>query len=81
MLLVVGFLLGLVLRWPYSIAATSFLLSGLPIVSVIEMFEDPTSHNLWPLEFMIYAGLSLVSLFGMSAAMLVKRLFKATSLQ
>ena len=76
MLFVIGCVWGLALKWPYSFAAAIFQLASLPIVAVIEMVKDPTSHNLWPLEFMIYAGLSLFSVLGMSIGLGLKRALK-----
>jgi hypothetical protein len=74
-----GFFWGLVLRWPYSFSAAVCQVASLPLFAVIEMIKDSTSHNLWPLEFLIYGALTLVSLVGMTAASLVKRLLKATT--
>jgi hypothetical protein len=71
-----GFFWGLTLRWPYSLFAALFELASLPVFSIIEMFKDPTSHNLWPFEFMIYAVLTLVPLLGMSIGSVLKRRFK-----
>ena len=35
-----------------------------PVWAFIEIGLDPTSHNLWPLEFIMYAVLSLVGAVG-----------------
>jgi hypothetical protein len=78
LLLAGGFVCGLVFKWPYTLFAAGSQLAGLPIIAVIEMLKNPTSHNLWPLEFMIYAALSLIPLSGMSAALALKRPFKAS---
>ncbi|HKC03685.1 MAG TPA: hypothetical protein VKC17_10325 [Sphingomicrobium sp.] len=36
----------------------------LPVAAVIQMAGDPTSHNLWPIEFVIYLVVSLVPACG-----------------
>ena len=36
----------------------------LPAAAVCEMVVDPTSHNLWPLEFAFYAVLSIPGILG-----------------
>jgi hypothetical protein len=76
LLLAGGFFWGLALRWPYSVCAAICQVGSLPVFAVIEMLRDPTSHNLWPFEFLIYAALALIPLLGMGSASLVKRLFK-----
>jgi phosphate/sulfate permease len=76
LLLAAGFFWGLVLKWPYSLFAAICQVGSLPVFAVIEMLRDSTSHNLWPLEFLIYAALALIPLLGMGTALLVKRLFK-----
>jgi hypothetical protein len=78
LLLAGGFCWGLALSWPYSVYAAICQVGSLPIFAVIEMLKDSTSHNLWPFEFLIYAALSLVPLLGVSAAWLIRRLFKMT---
>ena len=35
-----------------------------PIASIFEMFLNPTTHNLWPLEFLVYGVLSIPPLIG-----------------
>ena len=72
-----GSLWGLTLKWPYSFCAAVCQVAGLPFVSIIEMIKDPTSHNLFPFEFLIYGALALVCLIGMAAGSLVRRLLKA----
>ncbi|MFL5481807.1 MAG: hypothetical protein ACJ8AK_06420 [Gemmatimonadaceae bacterium] len=36
----------------------------LPILAVIEMIKDGTSHNLWPFEFMAYAIMAAIVVIG-----------------
>lgn len=74
-----GFFLGLALKWPYSLFAAMSELGSLPIVAVIEMVRDPTSHNLWPFEFFFYIVLTIIPLLGMSLALLLKRGFRDRS--
>src|SRR6185295_1723993 len=54
LLFAAGVVLGLVSTsraWLLGIAA----ISALPLVAVAEMIQDPTSHNLFPIEFATYA--------------------------
>lgn len=36
----------------------------LPLLAIAEMVVSPTSHNLWPLEFMMYGFISLSAVVG-----------------
>ena len=56
-----GLVLGLLRSAPICAAAT---ILWLPVVAVAEMLVDATSHNLWPMEFVIYALLSVVPISG-----------------
>jgi hypothetical protein len=56
-----GLILGLLRSAPICAAAT---ILWLPVVAVAEMLVDATSHNLWPMEFVIYALLSVVRIVG-----------------
>jgi hypothetical protein len=67
-----GFFWGLALKWPYSLCASACQVAGLPLIAVLEMISDPTSHNLWPFEFLIYAALAVICLIGMTAGSLVR---------
>jgi hypothetical protein len=71
-----GLLWGFVLRWPYSLCATILQVGGIYAVSVFEMCKDPTSHNLWPLEFLLYAVVDLIGVLGLLVAWLLKKLSK-----
>jgi hypothetical protein len=52
-LVVVGLLLGAVSQLqPLKLGAAAILF--LPLAAIAEIVADPTSHNLWPLEFVIY---------------------------
>lgn len=54
LLLAAGAVLGRISRtpvWGLGFAAIIFL----PLAAVLEMVADPTSHNLFPIEFIVYA--------------------------
>lgn len=61
LLAIAGFVWGLVLDRPYSLYAAAAQFASLPIIAVLEMIKDPTSHNLWPFEFLIYGVLAGIS--------------------
>jgi hypothetical protein len=44
-----------------------------PLTAIAEMFVDPTSHNLWPLEFAIYGFYAGVVAAGAAVAHLVRK--------
>ena len=53
----------------YLVAAPVWLIgfgtvAALPIFAIAEMFVDPTSHNLWPFEFVVYGIGSVPGLLG-----------------
>jgi hypothetical protein len=73
LLLIVGFVWGLLLPWPYSLLAAIFKVASLPAIAIVEMFGDSTSHNLWPLEFLVYAGLTLVPVLGMTVGLSLRK--------
>jgi len=50
----------------------------LPILAIAEMCVSPTTHNLWPLEFMIYGLISLCAVAGAFAGRFAMRLVKTT---
>jgi hypothetical protein len=58
-----GFLLGLAhpSRWLLLGCAT---IAAPPILAICEMIVSPTSHNLWPLEFLLYGVVNSPSLLG-----------------
>lgn len=66
LLILVGVALGAVsnLR-SLALGLTAVLL--LPIVAVAEMFADPTSHNMWPFEFVFYGFYGCVVSAGAAA--------------
>ena len=46
----------------------------LPILAIAEMSVSSTTHNLWPLEFIIYGAISLCAVAGAFAGRFAKRL-------
>jgi hypothetical protein len=80
LLLVLGGLFwGFFLRWPYALCAAYCQLGSLPIIAVLEMLRDPTSHNLWPFEFMIYLVLAVASVLAAAAGLMVRKLMAVGS--
>lgn len=62
-LLLSGVLLGIVCpRHPLLLGAST--MSAFPLLAIAEMSVSPTSHNLWPFEFVIYGFVSLVAVLG-----------------
>jgi hypothetical protein len=66
-----GVVWGLVVERPYSRWGATSQLGSFPIFAIIQMIGDPTSHNLWPLEFMIYGFLAMVALAGVKTVELI----------
>lgn len=75
LLFIMGVGWGFVLERPYSRYASACQVAWLPLLAICEMFVYPTSHNLWPLEFMIYGFLALIALAGTKTSELWKRRF------
>ena len=46
-----------------------------PIASITEMILYPTTHNLWPIEFLVYCILSIPALLGAWIASKMKNIF------
>jgi len=63
-LFVAGVLSGMLARSPLARFVGVGCLAVYPVLALLEMVTDPTSHNLWPIEFGLYAAVSLVSLAG-----------------
>jgi hypothetical protein len=75
LLFTTGVVLGLLSTAPallLGLAAVSLL----PLAAIAEMIKDPTSHNLFPFEFMMYALYGLVVVGGV---VLVRRLRRRPS--
>jgi hypothetical protein len=68
-----GFIWGLLVKRPYSSAAALCQPVILPMLAVVEMMKDPTSHNLWPFEFAIYVFMGGVGFAGSLVAGAVKK--------
>jgi hypothetical protein len=58
-----GFLVGLFRGAPWPVIGLSTM-ALFPLFSVAEMLVDPTSHNLFPLEWLMYAAATLPAMFG-----------------
>lgn len=54
LLLLVGAFLGAISSWRTLVLGAAAMLL-FPALAVTEMISDSTSHNLWPLEFLMYA--------------------------
>ena len=75
LLVAMGFCWAFVLKPPYAKIAALSQLALFPVIAVVEMFMDPTSHNLWPLEFMMYAVLTGFGFLGLKLAAVWKYWF------
>lgn len=62
-LLVLGFLLGLIDKVPPILLGPATL-ALFPLAAVAEVLVDPTSHNLFPIECMLYVVLSIPATIG-----------------
>lgn len=58
LLVVLGLLGGLLTRLPTFLIAPASIAS-LPAAAIAEMYVQATSHNLWPIEFLVYFLLSV----------------------
>lgn len=72
------FLIGLVFgclwskhKWLWGIGTVSFF----PIFSVVEMFMDPYSHNLFPFEFFVYGFMVIPGIVGAYTGAFIRRKF------
>jgi hypothetical protein len=72
LLFVAGVVLGLVSRSPAWLLGAAAI-SPLPIAALAEMIKDPTSHNLFPIEFAFYAVYGLFVAFGAFASHRLRR--------
>jgi hypothetical protein len=64
---VILFVGGIVLGLIFSIQPVllgMFSMAAMPVFSILEMIVDPNSHNLFPIEFIIYAVVSMVTVGG-----------------
>ena len=76
LLMASGFAVGNV--WPGSrpLAIGLWTIAALPLVALAEMVSDPTSHNLWPFELVIYG---LMAAPGFVGAYFARRLAEKAS--
>jgi hypothetical protein len=63
LLLAIGFVSGF-LGQRFMVLKGLLIISPLPMIAVYEMCIDPTSHNLWPLEFIFYGIYGLFASIG-----------------
>jgi|SRR5882724_4218697 len=62
-LLLSGVLLGIACpRHPLFIGVCT--MAAFPLLAIAEISVSPTSHNLWPFEFIIYGFVSLIAVLG-----------------
>jgi len=54
-------------------AASFVVFAAMPFIILAEVIVDPTSHNLFPFELLMYGALSLMTLAGSGIGMLVRR--------
>ena len=47
--------------------------AALPLITIFELFRFPASHNLWPLEFVVYGFLAIPGMLGALAGAFMKR--------
>jgi len=62
-LLIIGFAGGIIIPrkfWLGGLCSVSLL----PIIAIVEMFIDSTSHNLFPIEFFFYAVFGGIAILG-----------------
>lgn len=63
-LFVAGGVAGLLFRALPAVVVGMSMLALLPVAAFAEMMADPASHNLWPLEFVMYALIALAPATG-----------------
>ena len=68
-----GVLLGRAFSGRASWVARFLVFAVMPIVILAEGIVDPTSHNLCPFEMVMYGVLSLMTLLGAGAGILLRR--------
>jgi hypothetical protein len=73
-----GLFFGLIFEIPCAFIASVSQVASLPAAAIVEMVKDPTSHNLWPIEFVQYVFLAISPLAGMGLAWWIKRHFQST---
>lgn len=68
-----GFSWGYFKGWPDGVAATFCQTAFLPVLVVLEIMQDSTSHSLWPLEFIMYGFMGCVGAFGAALGLLPRK--------
>ena len=72
-LLLVGFGCGLAVPHRFWVAGLASM-SLFPVLAVVGMLRDSTSHNLLGMEFIIYGFLTLPALFGAAVGKVIRDL-------
>ena len=73
-----GIVAGTIAKRPFARFVGLGCLGVYPLLAIEEMIRDPTSHNLWPIEFAFYGVFSLVPLAGSMAANYLRSMRSAT---
>jgi len=58
--------------WRWGLATMSLF----PILAIIEMIADSRSHNLWPMEFLMYGILTIPGILGAFAGASIRKKLK-----
>ncbi len=74
LLLLSGVILGGAFRGKASWVASLLVFAAMPAMIVAEVVVDPTSHTLFPFELALYGALSLITLVGAGAGVVIRRL-------
>jgi hypothetical protein len=69
-----GVILGGAFSGKASWVASVLVFAAMPIIILAEGIADPMSHTLFPFELVLYGALSLVTLLGAGAGVLVRKL-------
>ena len=75
LLVLSGIVLGGAFGGRASWAASLVVFAAMPFIILAEVMVDPTSHNLFPFELVMYGALSLIALVGSGIGILVRRSF------
>jgi hypothetical protein len=75
LLLAIGFALGRLSLWnPVMLGLAT--VAPLPFIAMLEIKLDPTSHNLWPFEVILYSLLAVIPVVGAFIGWGVRKLRK-----
>lgn len=68
-----GVLLGGVFRHEASWLASVLVMAAMPVVALAELVKDGSSHNLLPLELVMYGALTVLTLLGAGVGVVARR--------